>query len=187
MRNNKHMTNTNIKHAATEGILVRLTFDGAFQRANIYRRNLQSFQKKKFRNSIALLLSKYLKQIRNRKKYKDEDHYETIVKFSKEVTGKHRQILRGKKMRIGNAQKFLNLYWKVCWLLKKGTSKPIHCPFDSIIMKKLPRKVRVSWTQFDTIEEYKTLVNAVQLKIGKNKSIADWELEIYQKAINYTK
>ena len=107
------------------------------------------------------------------------------MEFCKEATREHSQILQGKKMRIGNAQKFLNLYWKVCWLLKKGTPKPIHCPFDSIIMKNLPRKVRVQWTQFDTIEEYKMLVKAVQLKKARNKSIAEWELEIYQKAVNY--
>jgi len=179
------MSIVNIKDAAIDGILLRLTFDGAFQRANIYKGNLKAVQRKEFRNSIAVLLSKYLKQIKKRKKYKDQDHYKTIAEFSKEVTRKHSQILQGKRMRIGNAQKFLNLYWKVCWLLKKGTPKPIHCPFDSIIMKKLPKKVRVPWTQFDTIEEYKILVESVELKIGRHKSIAEWELAIYQKEVNY--
>ena len=176
---------TEIKKAATEGILVRLTFDGAFQRAKIYKKNISNVQRKEFRNSVAALLPKFLKKIQKRKRYSHSDHYKTIESFSNKVLKKHRGILGGNKLRIGNAQKFLNLYWKVSWLLHKGTSRPIHCPFDSIIMKRLPKKVRVSWTQFDTIDEYKQLVEAVQTKIGVDKSIAEWEMKIYLDSVNY--
>jgi hypothetical protein len=100
------------------------------------------------------------------------------------VTNQIDKLLYKKKFRIGNAQKFLNLYWKVAWLSKKASIKPIHCPFDSIIMRKLPKNVRVRWTQFDTIEEYKTLVKAANETAGKNRTIADREMEIYWNALN---
>jgi len=53
-------------------------------------------------------------------------------------------------------------------------------------MKKFPKNVRVPCTQFDTIEEYKVLVNAAKETAGK-KSIAYRELEIYWDAINGNK
>ena len=107
-----------------------------------------------------------------------------IKKFSSDVTNRFKKILDKKKFRVGNAQKFLNLYWKVAWLSKRTSIKPIHCPFDSIIMRKLPKNVRVPWTQFDTIEEYKALVEAAKETAGKKRTIADWEMEIYWNAIN---
>lgn len=177
------MTVIETKKVAKESMIIRLTFDGAFQRAKIYDKKATDAERKEFRNTIADLLPKYLKRIQNRKRYLHNDHYKTIELFTEEVSKKHKNILNGNKFRIGNAQKFLNLYWKVSWLLQKGILQPIQCPFDSIIMKKLPLNVRVAWTAFDTIDEYKALVKAVQNKIGESKSIAEWELEIYLKAI----
>ena len=68
--------------------------------------------------------------------------------------------------------------------IKKKSLRPIHCPFDSVIVRKLPKNVQVRWTQFDTIEEYKTLVKAAKKMAGKNRTLAEWEMYIYWNAIN---
>jgi hypothetical protein len=51
-------------------------------------------------------------------------------------------------------------------------------------MKKLPRSVRVPWTQFDTIEAYQKLVKAAKIVAGSNNSLADWEMETYWNSSN---
>jgi hypothetical protein len=66
------------------------------------------------------------------------------------------------------------------WLLKPGTRQPLHCPFDSIIIRELNRSVHdIRWTQFDDIDDYKRLVAATRQKSGR-KSIAEWELATYR-------
>jgi hypothetical protein len=178
-----NIVNKEIQEKVIDGMIVRLTFDGEFQRSKIYGTNVSDTKRKEFRAFIASELPKILLSIQRRKRYNDADHCKMIDKFSSDVTNRFNKILNGKKFRIGNAQKFFNLYWKVAWLFKKTPIKPIHCPFDSIIMRKLPKSVRVFWTQFDTIEEYKALANAAKETAGK-KAIADWEMEIYWNAIN---
>ena len=180
------MRSKEIQEKVIGGMIIRLTFDGGFQRSRIYRPNVSNANRKGFRAYLISELPKILLAIQKRKRYTDKDHCKMIQKFSSDVTNRFDKILYKKKFRIGSAQKFLNLYWKVAWLSKRTSLRPIHCPFDSIIMKKLPKNVRVLWTQFDTIEEYKVLVNAAKETAGK-KSIADWELEIYWDAINGNK
>jgi hypothetical protein len=180
------MNLTSVRKNVLQDILVRLTFDGSFQRANIYKKNVSDEMREEFRKSLASILPVTLDKILARKKYTTNDHCNTIKKFSKTITGKHFKILQGNKLRIGNAQKFINIYWKVCWLLKKNVRKPIHCPFDSIIIQKLDKSVRkIAWTQLNLMNDYKRLVQAAQRKAGKGNSLADWELKIYQESINY--
>ncbi|MEP7377401.1 MAG: hypothetical protein ABI675_28620 [Chitinophagaceae bacterium] len=178
------MTSKEIKANVIGGMVIRLTFDGGFQRSKIYKPNVSDAKRKEFRAFLTSELPKILLAIERRKKYNDRDHCKMIEKFSSNVSCRFSTIIHKKKFRIGNAQKFLNLYWKVAWLSKTTSLKPIHCPFDSIIMKKLPKNVRVSWTQFDTIEEYKALVKAAKETGGKHRTIADWEMKIYWDAIN---
>jgi hypothetical protein len=178
------MGNKKIQEKVLGGMVIRLTFDGGFQRSKIYRPNVSDVKRKEFRDYLTSELPKIISAIQRRKRYNDSDHYKMIKKFSSNVTNRFGKILYKRKFRIGNAQKFLNLYWKIAWLSKRAFIKPIHCPFDSIIMKKLPKKVRVSWTQFDTIEEYEALVEAAKETAGENRTIADWEMEIYWNASN---
>lgn len=178
------MGNKKIREKVIGGMVIRLTFDGGFQRSKIYRPNVSDAKRKEFRAYLISELPKILLNIQRRKRYNDGDHCKMIKKFSSNVTNRFDKILYKRKFRIGNAQKFLNLYWKVAWLSKQTSIKPIHCPFDSIIMRRLPKNVRIPWTQFDTIEEYKILVEAAKETAGTNRAIADWEMEIYWNAIN---
>jgi hypothetical protein len=178
------MINSEMKEKVIGGMLIRLTFDGAFQRSKIYGKNVSSVKRKEFRDYMTTELPNIVLTIQKRKRYTDQDHYKTITRFSYKVTKTFNEILYKKKFRIGNAQKFINLYWKLAWLTKRTSTRPVHCPFDSIIMKKLPKNVRVPWTQFNTIREYQHLVNAAKEIAGKNKSIAEWEMKIYWNVLN---
>lgn len=164
---------------------LRLTFDGSFQRANVYKKNVSSEDHMILKNDLSQLLSETLNKIIKRKKYTDKDHFKTLERFSKVITSRHSKILYGGKLRIGSAQKMLNLYWKVSWLIKPKINTPIHCPFDSIIIKKLGPEVRhLKWTKVKRLEEYEALVKAAKKVSGKDESIAEWELRIYWKNRN---
>lgn len=174
-----------IKQKATEDIIVRLTFDGSFQRAKLYKSNASVLERKLFRQHMAVKLAGILNKIQARKRYTDKDHYKTLVQFTLDIEKRFCHILQRGQFRLGNAQKFLNLYWKISWLLKKETKAPIHCPFDSIVIAKLDKRVRhIKWTKFDLIADYKKLVEAAKIAAG-SKTISAWELELYQSENNY--
>lgn len=168
-----------LKENVINAIAIRLTFDGALQRANIYSTNAADSRKAAYRKDMAKELFNCLEQIQSTDPYTDDSHYDMLKRLSDNMSTKYQDILIGGRLRLGNTQKFLNLYWKVRWLLNKNIKQPIHCPFDSIIIKKLDKSVRnYAWTKFDTIEIYTMLVEAAKRTAGEN-SIAEWELKVY--------
>jgi len=180
-----------IKDLVVEDVIVRITLDGSFQRANIYRKStvINDSVKTGFRNYLAQHLKQTLTEISARDAYTDEDHYNILQIFSENVGKEYQEILSEGKLRIGTAQKLLNLYWKFSWLLKPDIPKPIHCPFDSIVIAALniPGN-HILWTKMDSIQEYEALVTACKLQIGNlnvENCIADWELKLYSSKNNY--
>jgi hypothetical protein len=176
------MTIRSIKAQIIDNIIVRGTFDGALQRSRVYLDDQSTpAQRKVFRHYLSRELDELLRDILGRKRYLDDDHCRVIVGFANKVSGHraYQNYLMGRRLRIGTAQKLINLYWKMNWLLKPRFPPPIHCPFDSIIIKELDSSVHhIRWTKFDTIEAYKKLVQAARDAAGR-RSIAEWELETY--------
>lgn len=142
---------------------------------------------KKIRNSIAIELYATLKNILSKIEFSDEHHYEVIESFAKNISSKHKNVLKDDNLRIGIAQKLINLYWKFSWLLKQDVKMPLHCPFDSVVIKGLDKSVwGISWTKLEEISEYKMLVKAAREKADiSGKCIAEWELDFYHKKVNY--
>jgi hypothetical protein len=178
------MTSREIKEKVISSMLVRLTFDGSFQRSKIYSSKASAKDKKKFRDFMASELQQFLKNIEKQGSYSDNKHYNAIHNFSNFITNKFSPILFRKRFRIGTAQKFINLYWKVAWILGKTTRQPIHCPFDSVVIKQLPGEITTRFTQCDILDEYRELVEAAREAAGKHRSIAEWEADIYFNTIN---
>ena len=177
-----------IKKKVIDDIILRLTYDGSFQRANIYKKGIPDKNREEFRKYLAFLLSITLDKVLGKKKLTDAYYYKVIENFSTTITNKYSSILLDGTLRIGNAQKFLNLYWKLSWLLKAGVNKPIHCPFDSIVINKLDKSVRdIKWTKIKSISEYQRLVASAYILAAKEKSIAEWELKIYKELLNINK
>jgi len=158
-----------------------LTFGGAFQRANIYNsnENTSNFdkEKKKFRTEIKEFITENILP-QYEEKIDENQHVENIIWISN-WSKNYSSFLKNNHLKIGVSQKLLNLYLKYKWCLNLIKTPP-HCPFDSIIIKELGCKI--NWTQLDNIEQYKDLVNKAKEKAKQKKlSIAEWELEIFQR------
>jgi len=169
------------KNQAVEDVILRVTLDGSMQRGNIYCSDTTEAQRRTFRNALSKELNTTLKAILEKEVYNDVEHYNTIEAFALKITNNHKQLLDNSCLRIGTAQKLINLYWKFCWLINK-VKTPIHCPYDRVILSKL--KISDSWTKTATIGEYKNWVELTRKQLG-DRNIAEWELEEYLKSISY--
>jgi|GEM_PF-662235 len=107
-------------------------------------------------------------------------HFEEILNMSTCISDKYEDALHNGRFRIGTSQKLLNLVLKYLWCIGE-IEVPHHCPIDSIIIKKFNPTSNTSWTQLDSIIEYKEYIDAIRELIGKNTSIAKWELEVWNR------
>lgn len=156
-----------------------LTFGGAFQRAGVYRNDVEDNEKKAFRLAIkayirSLTYEQYVSGVSS------DTHIENMQNFA-EWTTRYADILQGGKITLGVSQKLLNLYLKYLWCLNQ-IAEPPHCPFDRIIISKLDIKNAPNWTSLNNTNEYKKLVQHAEMKAMQNKmSIAEWELDVFQR------
>lgn len=161
-----------------------LTFGGAFQRAEIYKKdNLSNAEREKTRTLFRDKIKQYIKDeiTPQYEKIIDENkHIQNIEKFS-EWSKRFSLILNGGYLNIGVSQKLINLYLKYLWSLNLIKTPP-HCPFDRIIITKLGYTNPPSWTKLDDIHQYKEFVLKAREKAKKeNLSIAEWELNVFQR------
>ena len=121
----------------------------------------------------------------------EKKHIANIEKLAKCVSDKCGRFLWDRRLRIGTAQKFFNLYLKVLWCEGK-INKPPHCPFDRQVLDALPAKelkgVCRNWTQAKDIADYKKWVDALRSD-GENlcagaPSMAEWELRFWNLELN---
>lgn len=154
-----------------------LTITAAFQRARIYKSHALEEEKSRFRAET----KKYINDLVQRSYLvdcDDESHYRNLQSLSDWSKG-FGSILKGGKLNLGVSQKLLNLYLKYRWCLGNIPIPP-HCPFDSRIINKLEKSVRVNWTQLNDIKQYKNLVYAAT-KQANEKSLAEWELQEFNR------
>jgi hypothetical protein len=107
----------------------------------------------------------------------DNRHVENIASLADDLSEGFGSILKDGRFRVGSAQKAVNLYLKYLWCTEQIRMPP-HCPFDSIIISKLPDCSDLNWTELDTVKDYERLVKAARAKAG-NIPLARWELETY--------
>ncbi len=158
-----------------------LTFGGAFQRANIYKPNVEMEQRAAFRIALKNFVIEHIIP-----QYKEPVcefshvlNLEGIIAFSE----KYHEILNNEKLLIGVSQKLLNLALKYYWCLGEITTPP-HCPIDRIIQKEgLKSKSIVNWTSMSEMDVYLRLIHKVQqIASGKGQSIAEWELKTFERS-----
>lgn len=170
---------TQAKADLIQNVIFSVSKNGAFQRNKIYCNQQNSKNALLFKKYLKIKLIETLEQILKHKIYTDDDHYATIVKFSMDVSKDYKHCFNEEGINIGTAQKLINLFWKMSWLLQNNIPVPIHCPFDGIIIKGLGKEVKnMKWTSIDHIDNYKKLVMAVRT-ISGDGSIAEWELINY--------
>lgn len=158
-----------------------LTFGGAFQRSGIYGDIHPADPRKAlFRKDIKHYVEKIIFPQYQNKLIDDSTHINNLRKFS-EWSKEYSEIIKGGYLKIGISQKLINLYLKYQWCLG-NIQHPPHCPFDRIIIQKLGYNSIPNWTKLDSEKEYRELVSrAKEIAIKNNKSIAEWELSVFQR------
>jgi len=168
-----------------------LTFQGGFQRANIYKEEVSEKVRKKFREQLrtyieTLIEIKYITEVSEQEHIKN---IKGIVKFS------NINLINGNPIPInfGVAQKLLNLYLKYIWCAGKLETTPIHFPIDrliQILLNSEAKKVEIqkrelkAWTQFEDETDYMEVIRFAE-KLRDKKytelTLAEMELEIFQR------
>lgn len=157
------------------GEIFTLTLAGTAQRSGLYRDKTSEKDRKPFQESLRKLLEKiagdYAKGV------SEDEHVKNIQRLAKQLSAEHADVLAEGGIRIGHAQKALNLYLKYRWCLGE-IPEPPHCPLDAIVLGKVPGCETVRWTRMRTIGEYAAVVGKVRLAAA-GLSLALWELENY--------
>jgi hypothetical protein len=159
-----------------------LTLSGTVQRSGLYKNETTEKDRKPFQDSLRKLLVKLAGVYDIR--VTEKTHVANIERLAKRLTKKHAAILAKGGMRIGHAQKALNLYLK--YLLCLGEiPKPPHCPLDAIVLGQVPGCKDVRWTQIATVEKYLEIIEKAKKK-ANGLSLAQWELALWNSRIATT-
>jgi hypothetical protein len=164
-----------------EGEFLTLSINAALQHSSTYATESEKDRqtvRRKLRSMLADLAKKYSNRV------SDEEHLENIQDLSRRVDEDCAEFLNGDHLRLGVAQKALNLYLKYLWC-EGRILKPPHCPFDSIIIARLtlPAGCERRWTQADSVQHYREWVSAAEEEARTvGASLADWELQAWNAA-----
>lgn len=108
-------------------------------------------------------------------------HLKNILFVSAEISRRFKPILHNGHLRIGTAQKSVNLYLKYLWCFDE-IPEPPHFPLDRIVQRSagLPVSQQISWNKLDDIHLYLKQIQLIadRLKASQKSypSIAMWEL-----------
>jgi hypothetical protein len=140
-----------------------LTLGGTVQRAGVYKRGLSEKERLPLHKSLRRILEDISKLYSSQ--VNEENHIKNIQHIVAEITLNHQDILSNGKLRIGHAQKALNLYLKYLWCLGEIPMPP-HCPIDSIVLRHIPSFAYETWTQLDDISLYRDIITAAKQQAG---------------------
>ena len=158
--------------------LFTMTLMATVQRAYIYRAGSREIERAAVRDSLHAELVRFADQYSN--VVSEAKHAQNISSLSDRMSAAHHETLNGGRFRIGSAQKALNLYLKYAWCLG-WISMPPHCPFDAVILAKLPKSRHIKWTKLDSLPQYEEIV--ANAKVAANGTpLAEWEPGLYNAA-----
>lgn len=145
----------------------------------IYCNNSSSMQKANYRHAIRKLFLD-IESIYMAKQVPENDHIEFIVKTANSLSSAYKDCLFEQKLRIGVAQKLINLYLKYLWAAELLSNEPPHCPIDGIIRNEA--NIEYNWISSDCINEYKQAVMKLKaISEPRGKTLAQWELEVFRR------
>ena len=167
-----------------------LTINGALGRNRTYRNGVVPDRKRAFRESLRECLNSRLEEYRA-ERVSDDRHVANIEALSSELSERYQEILVDGSLRIGTAQKALNLYLKYGWA-RGIIPEPPHCPIDAIVLaniEKCPGNAEcqicpnTTWTTICTTQEYLHFVEkAREAANARGQSLARWELRVWEAA-----
>jgi hypothetical protein len=156
-----------------------LTFAAAFQRANVYKDNVSDDAKQEFKTRTRAYIEEQLWSKYTSSQLSDEAHLASIKDLST-FTKEFSEILQGGQLNFGVSQKMLNLFLKYQWCLNEIPTPP-HFPVDRRIQEKLEIHQITSWTSYTDEKEYMQIIQTARKKANPNQSIAELELEIFER------
>lgn len=110
----------------------------------------------------------------------DEQHEFNIQRIS-DWSCVFAAILRSGCLRIGIAQKLLNLYLKYLWCLGLMPHEPPHFPVDAVMLAGLKHQSG-GWTRMDSLEDYRRIIELARRAANEQGlTLAQWELMVYSR------
>lgn len=172
--------NRKLKNILISELAWTATKQGAFQRARIYSSNLEvsAKQKNKLRSYLKMFCYEHLFCRSLNNTIDEESLIKIIDKLCNETEGQFKDILKDGKFQFGNAQKFVNLYLKLLWVLGKSKEPP-HFPVDRIIQHGF-RNI-LPWTDMNKSDYLMVIEEAKKKARIKKLSLANWEADLYYK------
>jgi hypothetical protein len=149
------------------------TQGSSFQHAKVYGNNVSASQKQVFQNDFRRKLRAL--EIPYRNLVTEENHITTIRDFANQLSQAHPNVLANGRLRIGIAQKAINLYLKFLWSIDL-IHEPPHCPVDRIVLTALGNNT--NWTELDDIQDYLNIINSIRSQ-GGNGSPSQWEYNLW--------
>ncbi|MCP9765186.1 hypothetical protein [Lacihabitans soyangensis] len=156
-----------------------MTIHAAFQRANVYKANVDENKRKEFREYLHV----EIQQIAEKYYFKvDEDkHLKNIEKLQE--YSRNEDILQNGVLNYGICQKILNLYLKYLWCAGRIPTPP-HFPIDRVVQERLGFKENeiVSWTkQIKSEIDYLSIIRKTENILAQTyiDTLAELELELY--------
>ncbi|MBN1450423.1 MAG: hypothetical protein JW963_05350 [Anaerolineales bacterium] len=156
------------------------TQSSSFQRANVYEskspEKRQSAFVQEFRSKLVALEKVYEQPV------SPDQHIKNIEEFAQSLSKHFPDVLRGEEMRIGVAQKAINLYLKFLWCYG-WIPEPPHCPIDRTVLEKVGDYD--AWTKIDSIQKYMEKIDKIEARKG-DKSFSEWEYELWKNGNHIT-
>jgi len=166
-----------------ESEFLTLSVGGALQRSSTY-----ATEDENERDKVRYELRAGLCDISRRyspERVTPEKHAENIEELRRRVTQRCASFLNDDHLRLGIAQKALNLYLKYLWCIGR-IPEPPHCPFDNNVINvsgklNLPENCERRWTQADSLGHYRDWVSAANEK-ATGEGLSVWELRLWNEA-----
>jgi hypothetical protein len=152
------------------------TLCSSLQRANVYVQGVTDARKRQFKGAFKRKLCEIEPMYRIRVD-NDSQHIETIRAFAESLSQDFRDILQGEGIRIGVAQKGVNLFLKYMWSLGR-IPEPPHCPIDAIVLREIGDDAK--WTRLRRVGEYERIIELCR-QADPGQSLARWELDLYNR------
>ena len=162
-----------------------LTFNAAFQRANIYTKKASDHDKSVWKAKLAADIEINILPIYKKGNVTDEAHIDCLNQVASWFDD---EIFEKTSGTYGIAQKILNLYLKYMWIIDEISYPPPHFPIDRRIQESLKLKPLVSWTKnIKSSKDYMAVIDrARKCSLAQNyDSLAEMELEEFSRSNIY--
>jgi hypothetical protein len=144
--------------------------------APVYAKDVKVHQRKKEKKVFRGVLEK-LEEMYLTGDVTEDMHISFISQTADDVSKQLGYKLHNQRLRIGVAQKLINLHLKYLWAIG-FIKEPPHCPIDGIIRD--VAHIDYNWTTNDSIEEYKKAIADLKV-IANEKSLSVWELDVFRR------